>query len=320
MYELNLIGTRDTYEIKDEYHVKKQYSDIDDIDGVFQSIVVIRDKKTKKILYMGRNRAMLSASEFFARKVFEPYNVNINDNNRLTPVMDEDANGNKWSYKTPSYDQALNLVSTTVMNKTPFSDLNYKVCLFCIGRSGTSEGSSTKNATYRDKWISPDDDIIPFRYTTESNLSAEDKKTYYGKSKDTNGDYYKYYFKKINVDITSTDISVQKKYQNTDIEWGSSVYSEARSANESSTRQFPQVVVSCSMLVTETEGREYFTMSSGNSSARFNCLSLCFASPYFDTTGNIIDYYNIRCMTRINFTDKDLSDSSSYEISYSIYF
>lgn len=306
-----IIGTKDSYQFTEQYNIKNN-SNAD----IFDSIVIIRDKKTKKIVYVGKNRSMISAGEFFARKAFEPVTITPKDN--TTEVTMKQGIDTTWNYLTKTYDEELDLdIRTDKPSNIAFNDLAYKVCLFCIGTSGVPQGSSTRTATYRDQWISLEN-IVPFRYASEGSLSNIELNSYYGKHKDTNN-YVSYYFKKIDVneESTSSNITIKKIYQNK-ANWSDSIYNE--NGPISNIDNTPHVIVTCNMSILENEGREYFISKNLKSKARFNCLSLCFATPYYNSSNELVDYYDIRPMTRINFTDKDLSDNSSYEISYSIYF
>lgn len=309
----------DTYELYDQLRIKEKNTSYSE---PFNSIVIIRNKHTKQILYVGKNRSMLTAAEFFARKAFEPVTRTVIDENKYMLNHEDEGERNPWSYLTETYDNKLNLIKDQNARSDTFNDLEYKVCLFCIGTSGANSGSGTKNATYRNGWIRPDD-LIPFVQVDSKSDPSVYKDKYFGK-KSLGSSYIAYYFKKINTNTSSSssDINIMKIDSSTENQkWFDEPYTNFA---ESNINTKPQVMVSCNMLVDENDGREYFSINTNrvSGSPRFNCLSLCLATPCYDKDNNnkIVDYANIRCFTRINFLDKDLSDSSAYEITYNIYF
>lgn len=319
----------DTYELYDRLKIKEKNTSYSE---PFNSIVIIRNKHTKQILYVGKNRSMLTAAEFFARKAFEPVTRTVINTTTGTDTgskyilehAKDEGNSNPWRYLTETYDNKLNLVKDQDAKSDTFNDLEYKVCLFCIGTSGANSGSGTKNATYRNGWIRPDD-LVPFRQVDSNSASSVPKDLYFGK-KSLGSSYIAYYFKKIDTNTSSgssnssSNINIRKIDQGTENQsWFDDPYTNFTASNINSK---PQVIVSCNMVVDENDGRAYFSINTNrvSGSPRFNCLSLCLATPCYNKDNEIVDYANIRCFTRINFLDKDLSDSSAYEITYNIYF
>ena len=89
----------------------------------------------------------------------------------------------------------------------------------------------------------------------------------------------------------------------------------------------PRVVAQCTLTIEEGEGRNINEDNYYINDDTFSSLSLCFGfriekgeDNSSNASANRTEYIGIRPATRINFSKKNLSDTSSYEITYKIYF
>lgn len=313
---MNFIGS-DYYEPIDTFSIIEK-------PRMVNSLIVIRDKKTKRILYVGKNRSLVAASEFFAHTAFG-YDV-INSENSET---------SNWPYLSTTYNEELSIDSIRddstaeqindvdqigQLNSSTNQNLsidytNYKICLFCIGTGGSVKDSGTINATARDLWINSGE-LIPFKtiVSASDDVAEDSNKMYYGKvSSGTNS--YSYYFKKITkVEIQMTDADESKHITKSDFLYKTTVEGSI----------LPKVIVTCSLMIEEGEGKSNSDISLiSESEETFSSLSLCFG--YYvskDAANNLnrSEYIGIRPATRINFPQKSLSETSSYQITYKLYF
>ena len=81
-----------------------------------------------------------------------------------------------------------------------------------------------------------------------------------------------------------------------------------------------EVVVKLKMTISKSDVRDWFEYSTGQGTSRVNTISLCSAVPYQDANG-IIYYKDIRPVTKYNFNNESMIDSSkSLDITYYLYF
>lgn len=244
--------------------------------------VVITNKETGEVVFTGRNKTMISGSEFMALHAF------------YLPHED---------YITPTYNTALSL-DNTVITKTP--ENTYCTQLFCMGTSGCNRESALKYEVINKDWIAPED-LVPFQYVPyNKDLDATYRTIYFGRKALTDAKMVAYYFKKFDSD----PVLIRQLEDGTPID--SNIYSD--------TTELPaQVIVSNSLTITKTDGRDYFINTTGINDSRFNCIELCLA--WYKVINGFSYYQDIRPCTRINFPNKYLSDlGASWAISYMIYF
>ena len=256
--------------------------------------VIIRDKKTKRILFIGQNRTLLSASEFFALRMFS-FSSDV-------------------KFLTQSYNQENpNIDNDIEQNTESNQDLgsNYKINLFCMGNSGCQLGSFTKLETIKQGRI-PLASMVPFRYVASNNdLSADERLIYFGRLKESD-DHIAYYFKS----FQGENHNITRQYDD-NTNWETNVYEEFSTSNKNNLRT-PNVKVSTTLTINSTDGREYYKAKDQFNVARFNCFSLLFS--WTNVYNGYIYHHDVRAATRINISDKSLTETSSYEIIYSMYF
>lgn len=246
--------------------------------------VIIKDHNTGKVLFVGRNKTLISGSEFLAMQMFDlPHDTFI----------------------TPTYNNRLQLDNTT--NTADNSKMNeYYTWLFCMGTSGCNRESALKYEVSNKKWIAPED-LVPFQYLPfNKDLDEEGREIYFGRKTLNDQKYIAYYFKKFDSDPT-----VRKQLEDgTPID--STIYDD--------TSELPaQIVVENTLSITEDDGRDYFINTTGINDARFNCISLCMA--WKEVIDGYTYYQDIRPCTRLNFANRFLNDlNASFDIIYRIYF
>ena len=186
--------------------------------------------------------------------------------------------------------------------------LKYKTCLFCIGTSGCPAGSKIKNEVVNKNWIKPED-LVPFRYEPISDdLNSVFREIYFGRKTMNDRSRIAYYFKKFD-----SDPIISKVYDD-GTPWTASVYEDS-----SLLKAF--VKISLTASISEEDGRDWFDFTSGINDGKFNCIELCTAWTTVDQSDGYTYYNDIRPITRLNFTDKDLAEKdASWEINYDLIF
>lgn len=230
----------------------------------------------------GDNKVIVPGSIIAARKFFRS----------LVPTVN-----------TPSYNSALGLDG--VMSLTNTEEIDAEICLFCIGTDGCgTENSQVIDVDYT-KWIDPSS-LIPFQYRpASSDLTAAQRKKFFGRKTLDNG-YMAYYFKGFD---TNPELHIQ--------------YLDGTSMDENLyTTENPyggEVYVTMKMSVDAGECRDYFKATTGINSARMNSISLCTAYP--KTINGYTYYQSIRPVTKYNFSNKTLIDENDgFDIIYDLYF
>ena len=245
--------------------------------------VVIKDKYTGRVLYVGKNKTLLSGSEMIAMRLFNLEN-------------DE--------FFTPSYNTTMELDNMQVGTSNDLT-LNYKVNLFCIGNSGCAKGSSIPYEVSTKKWIAPSE-LVPFQYVpVDKDLNNIQRGFYYGRKTLADRNHIAYYFKKFDSQ------SIVKKQLEDGTPWGGGIYDDQSALAA-------KVIVSQTMTIDVSDGRDYFTYTSGINDASFSTLSLL--ASWSNTIGGYNYYQDVRPVTRINFPTRYLSDlGMAWEVIYDIY-
>jgi hypothetical protein len=244
--------------------------------------VIMKNHETGEVVFVGKNKTMLSGSEFMAMKLFYlPHN----------------------SFVTPTYNTALGL-DNTVYTSTP--ENTYCTQLFCMGTSGCNRESALRYEVINKSWIAADD-LVPFQYVPyTADLDSTNRAIYYGRKDYTDKKMIAYYFKKFDSDPT---YKVQLE-DGTAID--SNIYSDT-------SELVAQVMVTNSLTITKDDGRDYFINTTGINDGRFNCIELCLA--WYKVINGFSYYQDIRPCTRINFPNKYFADlGASWDIVYQIYF
>ena len=247
--------------------------------------VRIIDRRNGKIVHEDFNKAMLSASEFIALHLFR-------------------AEGDKFI--TPTYNSQMDLDNTQSHSDEDLG-LKYTVFGFCMGTSGCNRGSRIKNEVSNKLWISPNNDIIPFRYQPiGDDLDDTLRGIYNGRKTYNDRGYIGYYFKKFD-----SDPIVSKVYDD-GTPWTSSVYDDHTTLGA-------RVKVGLTATVDEEDGRDWFDNTSGINDAVFNTISLLIG--WASEVDGYTYYQDVRPLTRLNFPDRELSEQgASWTIKYDLYF
>ena len=248
------------------------------------TLVTIQDKRTGEIVFKGKNRTMISGSEFMAYHTF-----------RL----------NGFAFTTPTYNTQIGL-DHTVSGTQNSLGANYVTQVFCVGTSGCNRESAIWYPVSNKKWIAPTE-LVPFRYVPFNNdLTNLQREIYFGRKTISNVQHYAYYFKKFDSN------PVYKKQYEDGTPWNAGIFKDNSAANA-------QMSVTTTMTITKDDCRDYFIETTGINDGRFNCLSLCLS--WTDVFNGFTYYQDIRPLTRINFPNKFLNDlTCEWLITYHIYF
>lgn len=306
--------------------------------------VIIKEMGSGRPLFksIGSNKVIVSGSEVNANKLF---NFGTGDC-FMGGAKNESGFYSSYCNKILNYDEALEQNGKPLVypddlvplaESTNFSiEESRKIYLFACGIDGCGIEDSRKFVVKKDKWIAPygplktgDDKeidsgvttcLIPFRYQKctvsdgkfINDLSNDERNMYYGRSViDENN--VAYFFKTFDsppelieryTDGTSlydldTDVWKTEKTNSTDVE----------------------VCVKLKMTVSKSDIRDWFEYNAGQGNCRVNTISLCSAIPYKSTSDGMIYYKDIRPVTKYNFNNESLIDTSkSLEITYLLYF
>ena len=174
-----------------------------------------------------------------------------------------------------------------------------------MGKDGCNRESAIWYPVSNKKWIDKNN-IVPFQYLDSAvDLKANDRNIYFGR-KVISGKIA-YYFKK----FENSEASIDKKFD-TGVAWNNTIYSDT-------SERIAQVAVTNTLMITKSDGRDYFNSTSGINDGRFNCIELCASWEGSDSGYKV--YQGIRPVTRINFPNKYLNEpDASWRIVYTIYF
>lgn len=244
------------------------------------SLITIENEFGETLHKNLHNKVIISGSAF---TIMKHYNKNV-------PV------------KTPTYNSVLNLENT--INETfPGQGVRREeqVILFAVGTGGWGETQSAKIPVDYTKWIQPDE-LVPFRLVENINdLSALERKKYFGRKIIDNR--IAYYFKAF-----ETDPQILQRYvDGTPID--ENIYN---SSNTLAAESFVQLKLKVSI----DDCREWYRSQYGNlDSAKINTLSLLTAYP--SEHDGVIYYQDIRPLTKLNFSTEQLyEDSKALDITY----
>lgn len=239
------------------------------------------DDETGKPYRIEHNRVTIAGAQFTACKHFG-----------IDPIVD-----------FPNYNTSLGISN---MILAPSKAIPEYAVLFCCGTSGCGiEGSQVYPVTYHN-WIHPDS-LIPFRYEDiGADLSAEQRKIYFGRKEVPEERKVAYYYK-------AFDSQPQIYMSFLD---GTQIDSDVYTIN---TKQQATTMVQVRLKVTKSDFRDWFFSTEGIENARINTLSLLTAWPYTDPVTGYIYYNNVRPLTQLNFTNEWLIDlTKSITIVYQI--
>ena len=284
----------DGLDIKDttaNYEKKKNYYD---------TKIIIRDDRTKEVLFKGKNKVVLSGGDIVAKKLFDidadtiipTYNTELSLNNGPNTTIS--------SYNFPN----TSFTGTAAKKNDP------KILLFCIGTDGCGEsGSQIYTVDYNSR-INPKA-LIPFRFIPASSSlepATLADETYFGSKTVTTGgnNFTAYYFK-------AFDKAPKLYRQYTD---GAAIASNVYESGNTEVDCF----VELTLKITKEEMREYFTATVGLDQCRFNTISLCAAYPLRKNDQHTY-MQDIRPVTKLNISNEYMIDvTKGVEIIYQIYF
>ena len=289
-YDMSTV-VQDHVNIMEDVLLKEKDSSNNQVDSVhlveghpygIRTRVSIFNKQTGECVFVGRNKTMLAGSEFMALNLFN------------LPTED---------YITPSYNTELGLDQTATSDKP--DGTRYVCQLFCMGTSGCNRESALRYEVVNKWWIKPED-MVPFQYVSPSaDLDPTQRSKYFGRAELASG-RIAYYFKKFDSDpILKRQLQDGTAIDNT-------IYKDT-------SELVAQTIVTLSLTVSPSDGRDFFIDTSGINNARFNCIQLCLA--WAEDKDGYTYYQDIRPCTRINFPNRYLSEAgSSWEIIYQLYF
>lgn len=282
---------KDYMTTKDEFSItnlftgeNEHYSEYKGHHRGLKTKVDIYNHETGELIWSGTNKTMLAGSEFMALHTFYlPHETFI----------------------TPTYNNVMDLEGTVIVDPDEREN-KYCAQLFCMGTSGCNRESALKYEVVNKDWIAPED-MVPFQYVPyDKDLSATNRNIYFGRKPITDKKMTAYYFKKFDSD----PVLIRQLEDGTPI--SSDIYKDTSELSA-------QVIVSNTLSITKTDGRDYFINTTGINDSRFNCIELCLA--WYKVINGFNYYQDIRPCTRINFPNKYLSDlGAAWDISYMIYF
>lgn len=268
--------------IKDKEHSDEVIHIIEGHPMGLKTKVGIFNHETGECIFLGRNKTMLSGSEFMALNLF------------YLPTED---------YLTLTYNTEMGLEGTSYKEKM---DNRYVCQLFCMGTSGCNRESALRYEVVNKWWIKPED-MIPFQYVpTNADLTPIQRGIYYGRKPNVGNGFIAYYFKKFDSD------PVLRRQLEDGTPWDASIYADK-------SELVAQTIVTNSLTITKEDGRDYFINTTGINDARFNTIEMCLA--WYKVINGYSYYQDIRPCTRINFPNKQLSDlGAAWDIVYQFYF
>lgn len=247
--------------------------------------ITITDHDSGKNLGVYHNKVVITGSMFSATSIF----------GIPTPVV------------LPDYNRELSLDNTLNYNEVEPKNTPI-VCLFCIGDSGC--GTTPKDVfttNYIDR-ISPEGDIIPFRYVdTNADLNDDLRRYYFGRKTLEEEGKIAYYFK-------AFDTTPQMHLRYTD---GTQINDELYNV---STLQAAECYVETRLRITRTDFRDYFEATNSWDKAKVSTLSLCSAW-YDDTIDDYRYYQQIYPYSKLNFSTEWLVDlTKGIDFNYQIFY
>lgn len=255
--------------------------------------VIVAETETGKVVFKGRNKVIISGSDFTARRHFDFSNI---------PMF------------IPTYNQILELDgSIPRVDLAPRNEDITKTVLFAVGTDGCGELPSQVWEVNTTKWIAPEH-LVPFRYIPEDEDTTELKfrNKYFGRrvvdDSFVGNRMVGYYFKAFEHAPT-----LNMLYDSSD-NIDETVWTDQRQSEA-------ECFVEIKLQITKEECREFFEYRSGLNNARVNTISLLLAWPKEDPNTRITYYQDIRPLTKFNFPNESLIDTSKgLDITYHLYY
>lgn len=257
----------------------------------FNTSIDIKNLDTGEIIFKGlKNKVIIPGSGLIARKLFDVADPEI------TPSYNTAFGAAMY---TPTTDVAPDYPQTTATAD------NHKVLLFCCGIDGCGSEISQVYPVDYTKWIAPEN-MVPFRFQVANNdLSADLRKSYFGRTAINNGEYYAYYFKR----FEGNPVLVQQYVDGTPVD--GNIYESAKTESA-------ETYIELSLHITKEDIRDYFIATVGIDEAKINSISLCSGYPVEEN--GYIYYKDIRPLTKLNIPNEQLIDTTKgIEIIYHIY-
>lgn len=189
----------------------------------------------------------------------------------------------------PTYNSVLGL-ENSVTQATP--DELTRVCLFAIGTDGCGVENSQVYPVNAASWITPNA-LIPFRYQLPANdLTAEQRKSYFGRKVLDNG-MIAYYFKAFDID----PVIRAERIDGTPID--ATIY-------DSTNTMEVQVYGELRLKVTKEDARDFFIKTTDIADARLNTISLL--TGWRKVVNGFTYYQDIQPLTKLNIPNEALID------------
>lgn len=321
--------------IFDEGKVKKDTGNV-------KGYVVLKETGSGKVLFRGKNKVLVSGSEFNALKDFSFTDLHQFDEETTfldsIPSYDTALSNNGYPLDIPSdkkfisYDGIFSIFngsdSIAGVDKV-YEYLTRRICLFCVGIDGCGIENSRVFRVDNTKWIAPwgyanydpgtgitdtsvTNCLIPFKVRSSSyDLTNDERNIYFGRA--TKNDQIYYFFKTFD---STPELIRQYADNSTSLDKVDDVWADKR-------RSDGEVVVKLQMSIDSSDCREYFQNLTGINTARINTISLCTAVPYRDGTASTdkIYYQDIRPFTKFNFPNESLINAAKgISITYYLYY
>lgn len=186
------------------------------------------------------------------------------------------------------------------------------VCLFGIGSGGASDNNLTANEVfYNETNVS---NMIPFRYfaSNADNLTADEKRMYFGKASSNNGTYTGYYLKRFDQDpiiYHKRKNNINENEDGSDVD--ESIFTNGASLAAGTIESFTE----CHLTITQADVREYFAARGNTEVPRINSLALYSAAKGANET----DYSNIQLFSKLNIPTEVLTLTKDMNIIYRVY-
>ncbi len=267
--------------------------------------VKVINHDTGEIIFEGGNKILFPGAELSA---VEHFDLNVES-------------------VVPAYSEIMNIDADAALTSKDIAGAKRRNYLFCIGTDGCGPEASQKFPVNFIKPMLPaelvDDPtlgyMIPFKFMNAANPLDRDptfRSKYFGRRIETigttGGSWIAYYFKKFETD----PILVRQFVDGTSITKGSDLYHSTKTDEA-------QCFVQLKLTITNDDFRDYFALTIGANSAKWNSLSICSAIPATYTSNGITyPYYkDIRPFSKIHIGNAPLNDTSmQYDIIYQLYY
>ena len=257
--------------------------------GVKKTKIFIVDHETGKLIDTVENKILVPGSQVTACKQF----------------------GIEQVVPFPTYNLEMGLDNSY----GPYEEQPHNIpitCLWCVGQSGFANTPGEIIAVDTKDRIAPSNDILPFRYVSNTDdLDYDQRQTYFGRRTFVNGKIG-YFFKKFD-----TEPMLHIRYLD-GTEVGENMW-------EVETPQDVEVFVEMRLSVTRLDFRDYFDQVLGWENAYINTVSLCtawYSTHVIEDDGTKYRWYqDIIPFRKFNFKNNDLTElNKAVDFIYQIYY